>query len=91
MLATYEKDSGRGPFEPGALSNPAFDAMLGKAVEEFDLGKRNALLADAQRIAFRDVGMIRSTGRSCTGPAARMWRSREPDGRHYAMSARPAK
>ena len=92
VLATYDKDSGRGPFNRARYSNPAFDAMLGKAVEEFDLGKRNALLADAQRIAFRDVGMIPLYWQVVH------WASRKDVAFEtnrtedtYAMSARPAK
>jgi peptide/nickel transport system substrate-binding protein len=39
-------------------SNPAFDAALAPALEEFNETKRNALLAAATRIAMQDVGVI---------------------------------
>jgi peptide/nickel transport system substrate-binding protein len=58
VLATFDKDTGRGAFNRARYSNPAFDALLTKALEEFDPTKRNALLADAQRVAFRDNGII---------------------------------
>jgi len=58
VLATFDKDTGRGAFNRARYSNAAFDTVLTKALEEFDPAKRNALLADAQRIAFKDNGII---------------------------------
>ena len=40
-------------------SNAAFDTLLDRALGEFDEAKRNALFADATRLAIRDdVGII---------------------------------
>lgn len=58
VLATYNKEAGSGAFNRVRYSNPAFDAALGKASDEFDPEKRNALLAEATRIAFEDVALI---------------------------------
>jgi peptide/nickel transport system substrate-binding protein len=47
-----------GGLNAGRYSNPAFDAVLPKIASELDVGKRNALLAEAEGILRNDVGYI---------------------------------
>jgi peptide/nickel transport system substrate-binding protein len=47
-----------GGLNAGRYSNPAFDAVLPKIASELDMGKRNALLAEAEGILRNDVGYI---------------------------------
>jgi peptide/nickel transport system substrate-binding protein len=58
VLATYNKEAGTGSLNRARYSNPAFDAVLAKARSEFDETKRNALLAEATRIAMRDDAIL---------------------------------
>ena len=58
VLETYDEAAGTGAFNRTRYSNPAFDAALTKAMQEFDDAKRSALLADATRIAMKDVALI---------------------------------
>lgn len=58
VLETYDEKAGTGAFNRTRYSNPAFDAALTKAMQEFDERKRGALLADATRIAMHDVALI---------------------------------
>ena len=58
ILATYDPASGMGALNRVRYSNPQFDATLRQAMVEFDPAKRNALLADATRIAINDVALI---------------------------------
>ena len=58
VLATYDPQNGMGALNRARYSNPEFDAKLRQAMGEFDTDKRNALLADATRIAIKDVALI---------------------------------
>ena len=59
LLATRNIAAGMGGSNRSQYSNAAFDAVLAQALGEFDDAKRNALFADATRLAIRDdVGMI---------------------------------
>ena len=59
LLATRNVPAGMGGSNRTQYSNAAFDALLARALGEFDDAKRNALFADATRLAIRDdVGMI---------------------------------
>ena len=58
VMATYDKNAGLGAFNRSRYSNPQFDAALKRAMVEFDERKRNALLQEATRIAFNDVGIV---------------------------------
>ncbi len=59
LLATRNIAAGMGGSNRTQYSNAAFDALLAKALAEFDENKRNALFADATRLAIRDdVGII---------------------------------
>jgi len=58
VLETFDQANGTGAFNRTRYSNPAFDAALTKALQEFDDGKRGQLLADATRIAMQDVALV---------------------------------
>ena len=58
VLETYDTANGTGAFNRTRYSNPAFDAALTRALTEFDDGKRGAELADATRIAMKDVALV---------------------------------
>jgi peptide/nickel transport system substrate-binding protein len=58
VLATHDPAHGMGAFNRARYSNPAFDALLGKALGEFDAGKRNAELAAATDIAINDGAIV---------------------------------
>jgi peptide/nickel transport system substrate-binding protein len=58
VLATYNKQAGTGSLNRARYSNPAFDAVLKQALSEFDEQKRNALLAQATRIAMQDDAIL---------------------------------
>ena len=58
LLGTVDEARGRGQFNRGRYSNPAFDALLDRALAELDDGRREALLVEATGIAFRDVALI---------------------------------
>ncbi len=58
VLATYDPANGMGALNRARYSNPQFDATLRQAMTEFDPARRNALLADATRIAMRDVALV---------------------------------
>ena len=58
VLETFDKDAGTGAFNRMRYSNPAFDAALTKALQEFDDRKRGEMLADATRIAMKDVALV---------------------------------
>jgi peptide/nickel transport system substrate-binding protein len=54
QLATPDATRGRGAFNRGAYSNPAFDSLLDQALVTLDRDAREALLIKATNIAFRD-------------------------------------
>ena len=58
ILATYDLDNGLGALNRTRYSNPQFDTLLAQASAEFDEAKRNALLADATRIAMHDYALL---------------------------------
>lgn len=58
VLQTFDQAAGAGAFNRTRYSNPAFDAALTTALREFDEKKRGELLADATRIAMKDVALI---------------------------------
>jgi peptide/nickel transport system substrate-binding protein len=59
LLATRNVASGMGGSNRTQYSNPEFDTLLERGLGEFDDAKRNALFADAARLAVRDdVGII---------------------------------
>ena len=47
-----------GTTNPGGYSNPKVDALLEQALATVDDGKRDALLAEASRIAMVDYGAL---------------------------------
>jgi peptide/nickel transport system substrate-binding protein len=58
VLATFDKDAGLGAFNRSRYSNSRFDAVLKRALAEFDEAKRLAGLREATRIAFDDVAVV---------------------------------
>lgn len=59
LLATRNVAAGMGGSNRTQYSNAAFDALLAKALAEFDETERNRLFADATRLAIGDdVGII---------------------------------
>jgi len=58
VLATYDKDAAMGTFNRSRYSNPKFDAVLKRALGEFDEGRRKADLREATRIAFEDTAIV---------------------------------
>jgi peptide/nickel transport system substrate-binding protein len=57
QLATPDPARGRGAFNRGVYSNPAFDAALDQALVTLDRTAREALLIKATDIAFRDYAL----------------------------------
>jgi len=58
VLETYDAANGTGAFNRTRYSNPAFDAALKKALQQFDDRERGAELAQAARIAMKDVALV---------------------------------
>jgi len=58
VLMTFDKEAGTGSFNRARYSNPAYDAKMKEALAEFDVDKRNALLAEAAEVAFGDVAIM---------------------------------
>jgi peptide/nickel transport system substrate-binding protein len=58
ILHTFDKELGLGANNRTRYSNPKFDAILEKAVGEFDDAQREKQLQEAARIGFADVGII---------------------------------
>lgn len=58
VLATRDTKTRMGPFNRQHYSNPEMDRTLLQAMQTMDETKRNALTAEAMRIAIDDVGVI---------------------------------
>jgi peptide/nickel transport system substrate-binding protein len=58
QLATPDATRGRGAFNRGMYSNPAFDSVLDRALVTLDRNAREALLIKATDIAFRDHALV---------------------------------
>jgi len=58
LLATFDRDRGRGAANRGRFSNAEMDALLDEALATVDDAARNALLAQASEVAMREVGLI---------------------------------
>jgi peptide/nickel transport system substrate-binding protein len=58
VLATRNPEARMGPFNRQHYSNPEMDRALLQAMQTMDETKRNALTAEAMRIAMDDVGVI---------------------------------
>jgi peptide/nickel transport system substrate-binding protein len=58
QLATPDPARGRGAFNRGVYSNPAFDAVLDQALTTLDRGARETLLIKATDMAFRDDALL---------------------------------
>lgn len=91
-LHTYDKKNKLGTLNRARYSNPKFDAAIMKATEEFDIAKRQKLLAEAAAIGFKDGGVIPLYHQAITWAARKgiVYTPRR-DERTYAMDASPAK
>jgi peptide/nickel transport system substrate-binding protein len=58
QLSTPDAARGRGAFNRGVYSNPAFDSALDQALVTLDRDAREALLIKATDIAFRDYALV---------------------------------
>jgi peptide/nickel transport system substrate-binding protein len=58
QLATTDAARGRGAFNRGSYSNPAFDAALDQALTTTDRDVRERLLIQATDIGFRDHAIM---------------------------------
>jgi peptide/nickel transport system substrate-binding protein len=58
LTATYDREKGYGASNRGRYSNPEADRVLEAAMRELDDAKREALLQQATRIVFEDVGIL---------------------------------
>ncbi|MCP4298172.1 MAG: ABC transporter substrate-binding protein [Proteobacteria bacterium] len=58
LIATQDKDSGRGKFNLGGYSNTTIDSLADKILSETDIGKRDAMIRDAFQSLHDDVGYI---------------------------------
>jgi peptide/nickel transport system substrate-binding protein len=58
LLGTFDRAAGSGAANRGRYSNPAFDALLTRALATVDDAQREALLGQASEMAMNDVGII---------------------------------
>jgi peptide/nickel transport system substrate-binding protein len=58
QLATQDPAKGRGQFNRGPYSNPAFDSLLDKALVTMDRDAREQLMIQATGIAFQDYAVM---------------------------------
>lgn len=58
ICATPDKAAGMGIANDGGYSNPALDAKLKQDLRTLDDGQRNALLAEANGLAFHDAAIL---------------------------------
>jgi peptide/nickel transport system substrate-binding protein len=58
ICATYDRGAGMGASNAGRYSNAGLDRLLQEALRTMEDAPRNALLAEASRIAFEDVAII---------------------------------
>jgi len=58
VCASFDRDAGMGAANGGRYSNAELDRLLRQALRTMDDAERNALLAEASRIAFEDVAII---------------------------------
>lgn len=58
LLVTPDRERGWGVANAGRYSNPALDAVLGRALSTLDDAKRQVQLAEATELAIDDLGLI---------------------------------
>lgn len=92
LLHTFDKAKNVGTLNRSLYSNPKFDALLEKAMQEFDAGKREKMLQEATELVFNDTAMIPLYWQSLTWAAYKgiTYKARR-DERTLAMSAAVAK
>jgi peptide/nickel transport system substrate-binding protein len=92
LVATYNKEKGRGPANRGRYSNPALDELIEKALVTVDDKAREGLLQQAVEIAMNDVGVIATHFQVNTWAARRgIGYTARSDERTHAMGFVPAK
>jgi peptide/nickel transport system substrate-binding protein len=92
LLHTFDKAKNVGTLNRSLYSNPKFDALLEKAMQEFDAGKREKMLQEATELVFNDTAMIPLYWQSLTWASYKgiTYKARR-DERTLAMSAAVAK
>jgi peptide/nickel transport system substrate-binding protein len=58
ICASWDRDAGMGAANSGRYSNPAVDRLVQQALRSMDDTQRNAMLAEASRLAFEDVAIL---------------------------------
>lgn len=58
ICATYDRNAGMGASNAGRYSNAELDRLLQQALRTMNDARRNAMLAEASRIAFEDAAII---------------------------------
>jgi peptide/nickel transport system substrate-binding protein len=58
ICASWNREAGMGAVNAGRYSNPALDRLLHEALRTMDDTSRNALLAEASRLAFEDAAIL---------------------------------
>ncbi|MEI6877308.1 MAG: ABC transporter substrate-binding protein, partial [Spirochaetota bacterium] len=58
VLSTFSKEKNTGSNNRGRYSNPAFDALVEKAMQELDDDKRDEILQKAAKVAVDDAAVI---------------------------------
>lgn len=89
---TKDPDRGYGSWNAGGYSNPAFDAAIKSAEQEFDMEKQEALLNEAMRILIQeDYGAIPLHSQfTILGARESVAYTPRVDEHFSAMNARPA-
>jgi peptide/nickel transport system substrate-binding protein len=58
VVMTRDPEAGTGPFNRQRYSNPELDALVRQALSTMDEERRNAIVADAMRLATREMAVI---------------------------------
>lgn len=58
LLVTPNKETGMGQYNSGNYSNPKFDELIFAANRETDSAKRDAMLREAEHIAYNDAAYV---------------------------------
>lgn len=58
ICASWNREAGMGAANAGRYSNPELDRLLQEALRSMDDTRRNALLAEASRLAFEDAAIL---------------------------------
>ena len=58
VVMTRDPEAGTGPFNRQRYSNPELDGLVRQALQTMDEERRNAIVADAMRLATREMAVI---------------------------------